>query len=166
MSRLIQCHEIDGIVTTIHPNGITTIPAEDCNAAGANCGGGCGGGCGSCGGKKRVRTFTLPVTAPESFHPGQPIRFRYHALHETLGALLVFGLPLLFAVVTLLVWQIVQPEHAESGIALLSSGIALAAGFTIVRSIDRLFARSHPPKLLSIPPAESAPSATSREPSP
>ena len=156
MSGLVQRHEVTGIVTGVLANSITAIPVEDCGKNGEN-GHTCTGGCGSCSGKKRIRAFTLPLDDSLQVHTGQQIRFRYHALHETVGALLVFGLPLGFAVATLLVWQTASPDRAESGIALLSSGIALLLGFAVVRIVDRFFSRNYPPELLSADPTGEPP---------
>lgn len=158
MSNLIQTREVNGIVTAVSSDGIHAIPADACgmNDGGKNC----SGGCGSCGGKKKVRTYTLVLRTPHDLHTGQQIRFRYHSLHETVGALIVFGIPLVMAFSTLLLWQVLQPQQAESGRALLSSGIALACGFGVVRIIDRFFGRTHPPELLSAPAPSPSPDGT------
>ena len=145
MSRLIHKYDVDGYVTSLLPGGIEAVPVEDCTGGGS-CG--TGQGCGACGGKKRVRKYIVPVDPAQVFRTGQHIRFRYHAYHETIGALIVFGLPLLFAVMVLFTWYLVEPSSAESGPAVFSSGIALVSGFVVVRIIDRLFNRAYPPVLL------------------
>jgi positive regulator of sigma E activity len=153
MGTFIKTFDKKGFVTSIRAEGIEAVPAEDCS--GAN---GCNGGCGSCSGRqKRLRKFILSCESPQSFHTGQPVTFRFYAYHETIGALAVFGLPLLFAMTTLLVWYLVRPEMAESGWALLSSALGLVLGFGVVGIIDRIFSRSYPPVLLSADRSQSSP---------
>jgi positive regulator of sigma E activity len=145
MGMLIHTFDKKGIVTALLPYGIEVIPEEDCTSEG-----GCNGGCGSCAGKqKRSRKFTLNLDSPRAFRTGQHVTFRYRAYHETLGALIVFGLPLLFAMTALVIWYLLRPEMVESGWALLSSAFGLVLGFGLVRVIDRIFSRTYPPVLLS-----------------
>lgn len=150
MGTFVQKFEIEGVVSSLLPHGIEAIPAEECNA-GKECDStqGCGGGCGSCGGKKRIRKFSIPLRSSHSYRTGQHITFRYYAYHETIGALIVFGLPLICAAVALFAWYLLRPDMVESGWALLSSGIGLLLGFAVVRIIDRIFSRAYPPVLLT-----------------
>lgn len=85
----------------------------------------------------------------EYIAPGSQITIRYYELNELLSALAVFGLPLLGVVLSLVIWYLVAPSRIESVPSLLSAGAGLAAGFFIVKIIDRAIRNKYPSEILS-----------------
>jgi positive regulator of sigma E activity len=86
---------------------------------------------------------------PAHFTLGQSVTLRYYELNELLGALIVFGIPLACAMLSLIVWYLVSPAAVESGPSLLSAGIAFVAGFFIVKIIDRTFRTAYPSQIVA-----------------
>jgi hypothetical protein len=104
-------------------------------------------GCTSCAEKPGARKMWLPIRCGESLSPGIRVRFTRYVVNEALAALLLFGLPILTAASTLIVWSIVAPERAESPVAVGSAVLAFAAGFGFSWGLEKLFLRIHPPRL-------------------
>lgn len=80
--------------------------------------------------------------------PGASVTVRSFHLNEAIGALIVFGIPLLSATASFAVWYAAEPSTLESGRSLLTAGGAFLCGFLIVRCIDRFFRKRFPPSLV------------------
>lgn len=146
MTTVINSIEQQGIVVKQQDNRLWFDPKATCDTKD-----GCNGGCSSCGGKidpKRVMVETADAT---SFALGDSIAVKSVVLNESIGAAIVFGIPLLMAVTTLVIWYFVSPQTVESGGAILASGGGFIAGFFIVWLTDRSFRRRHPVEIVRTP---------------
>ncbi len=83
---------------------------------------------------------------------GSQVTVRYHALHETAGALIVFALPLLCSICSLLLWYCLARPMTESWQSICSAAGAFLLGFTIVHLIDRLFRKKFPAEIVDSTP--------------
>ncbi len=135
--------EIQGVVGAIEKGKAWIVPSDYCAEKQ-----GCTNGCSSCGGdtrKKKIMVVTSPV---DQFSIGESVIVRYYNLHEALGALIVFGIPLLCALTVLLCWYLINPATVESGRAILTSGCGFIGGFFIVRGIDLIFRKLFPAAII------------------
>jgi positive regulator of sigma E activity len=137
--HLFTEHTNHGVVGAITQKGIRVILDDACNETTS-----CSGGCSSCGGKKPRRVVLVEREDAGCLRPGERVIVRHSTIHETAGALLVFGVPLFFAAGSMLIWHALQPATVESAAALLTAFCAFAAGFGVVRIVDALFQRRFP----------------------
>jgi len=149
VGSIISVKESRGIINRINNGHAWVSLVDNCSSEGSTCHAE-GGGCGACGGKKSGRTVRASLDSDMSVTPGMLITVRYTEINELLGALIVFGIPLGSALFSLFLWYIIAPGRAESGLSILSSGAAFAAGFIPVRIIDGIFRRRYPSRI--IPP--------------
>ncbi|HON10682.1 MAG TPA: SoxR reducing system RseC family protein [Chitinispirillaceae bacterium] len=106
-------------------------------------------GCGACGGNSSVKKVTVASDSAEEYLLGQTVRFRRYILNEAIGALIVFGIPLIMALVTIITWYIISPQKADTPLAVFTTGISFIAGFAVVWLIDNIFRRKFPNVILS-----------------
>ncbi|MBN1576269.1 MAG: SoxR reducing system RseC family protein [Chitinispirillaceae bacterium] len=149
MDGVINEIELRGVVSACAEGKVWVVPSAWCSEQA-----GCNGGCGSCGGKKPRRRIMVETALNDRFAPGASVTLRSFQLNEAIGALIVFGIPLLSALTVFLVWYAIDPSTVESGGALLVAGSAFFCGFIIVRIIDRIFRKRFPSKIV---PAEVLP---------
>jgi len=111
-------------------------------------------GCGSCGGcasinKGYADKFRVYVENSKSFKIGDRIAFNRFVPEPAIMSMLVFGLPVAMAVVTMFWWFVNAPDKAESVTAVLSIAAAFFGGFIILGIIDKLFRRKYPVTLVT-----------------
>ena len=150
MVPLVQFNTFDGVIGSIEDNNVWVIP-EDAGCVDTSH---CSGGCGQCSGKKNFKKILVEMTPDRHYSPGDKVIVTYYALHETLGAFIVFMIPLLSALAVLLTWYCISPSTAESGKAILSAGGGFLFGFLMVHAFDRHFRRHHPPQIVSRQPSD------------
>ena len=130
-----------GEVYAIDKDKIWVITAADSGAASKKS---CKVGCGSCSTQKTERRFSVPAASPEKFNAGQQIHFRRFIPEPNLVSFLVFGIPILLALTSMLCWLALAPQKAESPLALLCTAAAFFCGFFILMVIDALFKKRYP----------------------
>lgn len=110
----------------------------------------CGtGGCGSAGTKSRGPARVFVRTEPSvRFSEGQMVTVRRFVPNEALAAGIVFGIPLLCAVLALMVIYHVAPAKAESAFGALTALVCLVGGFGVVAAAERVWERAHPATLV------------------
>lgn len=143
MTTIINSIEQQGVVVRQQDNRIWFNPTATCGEKD-----GCKGGCGSCGGKTDPKRVMVETADAAKFSPGDSIAVKSIVLNESIGAAIVFGIPLLLAVAVLVIWYFVSPQTVESGRAILTSGGGFISGFFIVWLTDRSFRRRHPVEIL------------------
>ena len=143
--QLIKEEINDGTINQIRKDRIWVVLDQACNPEE-----GCKAGCGACGGNGQVKKIMIRSASSNEFTIGQKVTVRRFILNEILGAFMVFGVPLLCAIFTILTWYIVAPQRAESPVALLSTGVAFSLGFGITGLADIIF-RTHYPTSLQRP---------------
>jgi len=145
MGYIIRQVSFKGVVGTTTSNKIWVIPeGADCLDTSH-----CSGGCGSCSGKNKIKKIAVDTDRAKKFSSGDTITVNYYALHETIGAFIVFMIPLFTALTVLFIWYLVAPTTVESGRAILSSGGGFLGGFILVHLFDRLFRKRFPPTIVS-----------------
>jgi positive regulator of sigma E activity len=122
----------NAVVTKIAERGIYCSLNTSCNER-AGC-----QTCTTCFPQKTKRMLFCPVPDPNTYTIGQCIKISYPALHEVIAAGIVFGLPLLCAVTTALLWQSCFSTTSDSPGAIFATVSALAAGFFFVFIIEKL----------------------------
>jgi len=144
VGKIITLKEAHGYITQRKKTSVQIMLTDGCDS-----GNSCSGGCGSCGGKKTGRSIHVDSTTTESHKVGTRVTVRFAEINELIGALIVFGIPLASALLSLLVWYAVAPAQVESGVSILSAGASFAAGFGIVRLIDNIFRNRFPSQIIS-----------------
>jgi hypothetical protein len=87
------------------------------------------------------------VTCPEKFNTGEQVFFSRSVPEPNLVSFLVFGTPVLLAVICMLCWLITAPQKIESAPALLCTAAAFFSGFFILMIFDKLFKKRYPAAL-------------------
>jgi len=141
-----------GIIVERHDHSISVVPVSECADKKQ-----CAVGCGACGGKKNSKKITVDVSAPEQFTIGTSITVRHYTINEFIGALIVFGIPLFTACLTLFIWYLLSPASIESGKAMGAAGAAFIAGFGVVRIVDTWFRNRFPSEVFSVPESDVSP---------
>lgn len=142
--RLVSTKESKGRITRLKNRSASITLIDMCTSNGA-----CSSGCGSCSEKKRPRTVFIHLDDTDNYSIDTIVTIRFSEINEFIGALIIFGIPLLCAFLSLLLWYIFNPEQIESGISILSAGLSFTGGFFIVRCIDHYFRRCFPSSILS-----------------
>lgn len=161
MSALINETEVQGIIAGKDRHTIRVVPVSQCGDTRQ-----CSIGCGACGGNKKVKKITIEVGSTQQFEPGNPVTIRHYTINEFIGALVVFGIPLFFACLVLFTWYIFSPESVESAKAMISAGVAFAAGFAVIRIVDQQFSKRFPSRIISYRTSPSGTSSPAKQDSP
>jgi hypothetical protein len=119
----------------------------------------CSHNCGSCGGKGAPAKLCIPTDHPENYPPGTRVTVTTRTPGQAVGALIVFGIPLLLACAALFIRYQINPSTIESAASLATVGGSFAAGFIIVGVLDRLLRRRYPVSI--VPEAQPASSPDS-----
>ncbi|MDR3013592.1 MAG: hypothetical protein LBU70_10385 [Chitinispirillales bacterium] len=161
----------DGVVCATDKNRVLIAPIDaDTKPASPKkgCGkGGCGGGsCGGCFSADAIADgymgrFYIQVSGVNCFKPGDLVRFSRFIPEPNLVSLLVFGLPITFAITALLLWFINAPHSIESPKAFITVAAAFFGGFVVVGIIDKLFKTRYPAAIIEAS-GDSAPAAKGR----
>jgi positive regulator of sigma E activity len=109
---------------------------------------GCSTGCGACGGNHKNQKTTLTIDSEHHFTVGQKVTIHRTILNENIAAGVVFGIPILFSLLCIGVWILFSPSTVDSPWVIFSTVISFIAGFPVVRIIDKLFNRNHPPSIV------------------
>lgn len=144
MIQIIATKESKGRISRLKNHSVWITLIDTCADSG-----GCSLGCCSCSKKKQTRTVLVHLDDTDTFPIGTIVTVKFSEINEFIGALIVFGIPLLSAFLSLLLWYIFNPEKIESGISLLSAGLSFTGGFFIVRCIDHYFRHCFPSSILS-----------------
>lgn len=108
----------------------------------------CKTGCGSCSTRKSERKFSIMVENPNAYIIGERISFRRFVPEPNLVSFLVFGTPILLALITMLCWLLAAPQKIESAPALLSTAAAFFSAFFILMVIDTTFKKQYPATII------------------
>jgi hypothetical protein len=136
-----------GTVNKIGKNKLWVGIDSGCETATSHCAQGECAGCSST--SSGTNETIIPVTDTEKYPIGQKIEFQLYYLNENLVAFIVFGIPIVAALLTLMTWYILSPQDVEKPKSLISAALALAGGFFIVHTIDAWFRSRFPTKIIS-----------------
>jgi positive regulator of sigma E activity len=112
------------------------IPSSSC--ASCNRSAGCARGV-------RPRRIRVPVSSFSTLTPGEEVTVEHTKINEAVAAVVVFGLPLIFAVAGYWVWMQLFPGSGESAGRVLLTLVGLVFGFIAGVMIDRSVADRLPP---------------------
>lgn len=143
MFFFISVEENKGKIFQKKQNRLFLAVNPDCNTEQ------CQIGCGACGGNSSVKKITVVTDRAEEYLLGQTVRFRRYILNEAIGALIVFGIPLIMALATIITWYIISPQKADTPLAVFTTGVSFITGFAVVWLIDNIFRRKFPNMILS-----------------
>lgn len=122
----------DVVITETANEKLKVIPLTDCGGKG-----GCGK-CNLCGPNDKKVTLSYNIKDSSKYKSGDQIKLKRFIINEALAASTVFGIPILFAFFTQLVWHVVAPESANSGMAVIYTLIAGVLGIGCVYIIELL----------------------------
>jgi len=108
----------------------------------------CRTGCGACGGNSKIQKTTIFTDSAQHYTVGQKIEFSRVVLNEALNALIVFGIPLFFALCNIVVWYFISPATVNSPLAMILTATAFLLGFLVVWCIDYRFHKKHPARII------------------
>jgi hypothetical protein len=108
----------------------------------------CESGCGACSGMEQGKTATIYAPEAVNYRIGDVISFKYHVINDAFMTIFAFGVPIGCALLVLALWFLKAPEKIESGLALLSAGLAFAFGLFLVWLTDMLLRKRFPAKIL------------------
>lgn len=147
VEKIITVKESQGYISQVKKHDVQILLTEGCENEHS-----CKSGCGACGGKKNGRSIHVAIDPQAAYKTGTRVEVRFAEINELIGALIVFGIPLTCALISLVVWYAVSPARIESGLSLLSAGASFAAGFGIVRLIDNAFRKRFPSHIIKTDP--------------
>jgi len=109
----------------------------------------CAAGCGSCGGcasamEGYTGKFRAPVKNSEEFKVGARVIFNRFIPEPGITSMLVFGLPVAFAIIVMFLLPANIPAASESPAAALCVAAAFLCGFAILGILDKLFRKKYP----------------------
>ncbi|HEX2958369.1 MAG TPA: SoxR reducing system RseC family protein [Chitinispirillaceae bacterium] len=142
---MIHSEKKAGTITRKDRNRLWVEIDQGCDTSASRCAAGCGG----CSGSTSQRKAMISSADPEKYSVGQKIEFMHVSLNENLVALIVFGIPISSAFLTLVLWYLISPSTVETPVSFLSAAAALLGGFTIVNWIDSWFRSKFPSRILS-----------------
>lgn len=131
----------DVVITESSEESLKVVPLVDCGGKG-----GCGK-CNLCGPNDKKIILSYKIKDSEKYNAGEQIKLKRYIINEALAAITVFGIPILFAFLTQLLWHIFSPETANSGMAVVYTLIAGVAGIGIVYIIENLIKIFFPAKV-------------------
>jgi len=151
MFQLIRKDSGEGVVYAVGSGRILVASlARDANTLSSKKS--CGekkAGCGHCGGCASLpdiysNKFHIPVSNADTFKIGDRVNFTRYIPEPNIAGLLVFGIPIASAIVTMALWLVYAPEKAESLWVLVTIVMAFTAGIAVISIIDRLFKKMYP----------------------
>lgn len=122
----------DVVVTKSSEKTLNVVPLVDCGGKG-----GCGK-CNLCGPNDKKITLSYKIKDSEKYQAGEQIKLKRFIINEALAAFTVFGIPILLAFFTQLLWHIFSPESANSGIAVVYTLVAAVVGVGVVYIIENI----------------------------
>jgi hypothetical protein len=128
----------NGVILKVKEKGIYVSPNTSCEKA-AGC-----HGCSLCTPGRSQLKFFCSVPKSSDYAEGQCVRIHYFSFNEAVAAGVVFGLPVFCAVVTYIALSIFSNTGAETLGLVLSTTLAVVAGFALVYSIDRIIRYFYP----------------------
>ncbi|MDG5814799.1 hypothetical protein QA601_06915 [Chitinispirillales bacterium ANBcel5] len=147
MIKLIEKEKRSGTICKINKNNLLVILQSDCNVSEPKRGG-CGGGCLSCAGKENAKKASIAVVDTSNYKLGQTIQFTHFVPHSGIVGLVVFGIPIMMALLAMILWYIVRPDMIESPLVVLTTVFSFLGGFCILKIMDLCFKRKYPTYLL------------------
>lgn len=132
MSHLIIKKNDTACIVKITKRGIYISPASSCiKKTGCH-------SCTACNSDKIKPKFFYATKEKGKFTIGQCIQITYHSFNEAFAAFVVFGIPILSALLVFLFINTTNPDETESGWTVFSAVAAFAGGFFIVYIIEKL----------------------------
>ncbi|MGD9200892.1 MAG: SoxR reducing system RseC family protein [Chitinispirillia bacterium] len=110
-------------------------------------------GCTKCSTSKKTTKLFVAVPESHNYSCGEKIRIKFFSPHKLLSVFLIFGLPILFIVLTMTGWHYFVPKQAESGLAVGSALIAGAVGFFLNAFFEKGFKMMYPPRVVTSDPS-------------
>ena len=127
-----------GVKVALNPNCIDAISCSGCTQCSTS-----------------QKTTKLFVAAPEnhSYSAGEKIKVKLFLPHKLISVFLIFGLPILFIVLTMTGWYYFLPKQAESGLAVGSALVAGAIGFVLNVFFEKGIRFMYPPHIIMSNPS-------------
>lgn len=141
--EILKQVKTNGIIWRVSKNQISVLIDPDCLSKKE-----CHGGCSACSSQPQKKLILKTKNQP--LVEGQRVTIKRHMPDEAVVAFIVFGIPILFSIITLCIWYSISPQQAESPIAFISAAAALIAGFGVVGFIDAMFRNLYPPVITSL----------------
>ena len=132
----------DSLILETMPKGIKVALNPNCNYD-ISC-----HGCTQCSTSKKTTKLFVAVPESHNYSCGDRINIKLFSPHKLLSVFLIFGLPILFIVLTMMCWYFFQPKQAESGLAVGSALIAGAIGFFLNAFFEKGFRVIYPPHVV------------------
>lgn len=130
--------EEKGVIVKITSKGIYVFlnkscsPKKDCH------------GCKGCQSTSSLPSFFCPVKNSSEYSQGQHVKVTYTSLNQALAAILLFGIPILCAIVSFVLLYSFNPDVIHSYLAPLTTFVAMGCGFFLVFVIDKCIHVSFP----------------------
>ena len=119
------------------------------------------GGATSCAKAAKPAVCTIDIGGRPAIVPGTRIRISHFVFNGALAAFLVFGLPIVFAVLAMVVQQSITGGFGDSVWTIATGGIGFVLGFLVVAVTDRVVKQLTPaPKIVSVIEGRAAPETT------
>jgi positive regulator of sigma E activity len=113
--------------------------------------------CTTCGGKAscaraaKPTVCTIDISGESTIEPGTRIRVSHFIFNKTLAAFLIFGLPLVFAFLAMILQQSIAGSTGDSIWTIVAGGTGFVSGFFIAATVERVVKQlTSPPKIVSI----------------
>lgn len=119
---------------------------ESC-ASNKSCGHSCS--CGHSQPRQAKRTVAVATSPSTNFAPGDQVRIRHFTPNPSFAAVLIFGLPLLFCAVELLLWNALSGGAQGNGIEALACVSALCLGIGAGFGIEWLLEARYPSTIIT-----------------
>jgi hypothetical protein len=107
-------------------------------------------GCNLCAQKAPAIKLGIKVRDNIVFQAGMPVIVRRFVINDGLSAAVLFGFPILFSFAALFVSWKYFGQSFESGVSVLFSFAACAAGFASAIGFDRLVRRLYPASIVPV----------------
>lgn len=128
------------VIVSIEPTGITIIPASSCGPSGCK-------NCNLCASGDNSNKIFYKIKNAHKFKLHQEINIKRFVFNEAVAATTMFGIPILLALITQLIWYNKCPQTADSVSAILSTVGAMIFGIVIVYIIETLVKIKFPSKV-------------------
>ena len=128
----------NGVISKVKENGIYVSPNTSCEKP-AGC-----HGCLLCTPSRSKLRFFCSVPKPSDYSEGQCVRIKYFSFNEAVAAGVVFGVPVLCAVVTYILLSAFFYAGTETFGLVLSTAFAVVFGFIMVYLIDKIVRYFYP----------------------
>jgi len=136
--RIVE-RDTDKIVVTLNPDCAEPTTCATC------------GGRQSCARLEKPAVITIIDNDPPGIAPGVRVRISHFIFNKTLAALLVFGLPIIFAFSGMIIQQAITGSPLDSVWTIVAGGAGLVLGFSVTAFTDRIIRKSIPaPRIVSV----------------